>query len=88
MDTKFYALTIILLFVGSAIHIVKKVVQRRKTNNQFSLKDFLTKYPYKTVLAVAAGFAGYLGLMSAGELSYVTAFMTGYMANGLGGAAE
>lgn len=79
---------VVLLIAGTATHIVKKVVERRQTDETFSLKDFLTKYPYKTVLTMMAGVGGFLGLMAAGELSHVTAFMTGYMANSLGGAAE
>ena len=79
---------IALLLAGSVTHIIKKVVERRKTDAKFSMKDFLTKYPYKTVLTVMAGVGGYLGLAAAGELSQVTAFMTGYMANSLGGSAE
>ena len=84
----FYIWTVLLLLAGSATHVIKKVVERRKTDDTFSLKDFLTKYPYKTVLAVMAGVGGYLGLMAAGELTYASAFLTGYMANSLGGAAE
>jgi len=85
---EFYYWTIGLMLAGTATHILKKVVQRRATESKFSLKDFLTKYPYRTVLTVMAGVGGYLGLMAAGELSYATAFMAGYMANSLGGAAE
>ncbi len=79
---------IALLVAGTGTHIVKKVVEKRQTDETFSMKDFLTKYPYKTILTLMAGVGGFLGLMAAGELSEVTAFMTGYMANSLGGAAE
>ena len=79
---------ILLMLAGSATHIIKKVVERRKTDTTFSFKDFLTKYPYKTVLTVMAGAGGFLGLMAAGELSMVSAYMTGFIANSLGGAAE
>ncbi len=79
---------VLLMVAGTATHIIKKVVERRQTDETFSLKNFLTKYPYKTILTMMAGVGGFLGLMAAGELSYVTAFMTGYMANSLGGAAE
>ncbi|KKK49623.1 hypothetical protein LCGC14_3133190 [marine sediment metagenome] len=79
---------ILAMLVGSGAHILKKVVQRRKTDETFSLKDFLTKYPYKTALAVLAGVGGFLGLQAAGELTMASAFMTGYIANSLGGAAE
>lgn len=88
MDFSFYMYTILIMLVGTATHVIKKVVERRKTDDQFSLKTYLTKYPYKTALTIMAGAAGYLGLLSAGELSYISAFMAGYMANSLGGAAE
>lgn len=85
---EFYIWTVILLLLGDVTHVVKKVVERRKTDDKFSLKDYLTKYPYKTFLVVMAGAAGYLGLLSINELTYVSAFMTGYVADSLGGAAE
>ena len=87
-ELSFYLVTIALLLAGSATHIIKKVVERRKTDDTFQMKTFLTKYPYKTILTVMAGVAGYLGLLAAGELSLVSAYMTGYVANSLGGAAE
>ncbi len=79
---------ILIMLAGSVTHIVKKVVEKRKTDETFSMKDFLTKYPYKTILAVMAGVGGFLGLAAVGELTYASAFMTGYVANSLGGAAE
>lgn len=84
----FYLWTIVALLAGTATHVLKKVVERRKDNDLFTLKDWLTLYPYKTVLTFMAGVGGYLGLMAVNELTYVTAFMAGYMANSLGGAAK
>ena len=83
-----YAILILLMIAGTGTHVLKKVVERRKTDTTFTLKHWLTAYPYKTVLTLMAGVGGFLGLMAAGELSYVTAFMTGYMANSLGGTTE
>jgi len=88
MNTTVLILTILSLLAGTGTHIIKKVVERRKTDETFSLKDFLTKYPYKTALTLMAGVAGFVGLLATGELTYLTAFMAGYMANSLGGAAE
>ncbi len=85
---EFYLATIGLMLLGATTHVVKKVVERRKTNETFSLKEYLTKYPYKTFLVVMAGGAGYLGLLTMNELTYISAFMTGYVADSLGGAAE
>jgi len=81
-------LLILALVAGTGTHVIKKVVERRKTDSAFTLKLWLTQYPYKTVLTLMAGIAGYLGLAAAGELSYASSFMVGYMANSLGGAAE
>ena len=83
-----YVYLILAMVVGTGTHVIKKVVERRKTDDTFTLKVWLTKYPYKTALTTMAGVGGFLGLMAAGELTYATAFMAGYMANSLGGAAE
>ena len=79
---------ILAMVVGTGTHVLKKVVERRKTDDSFTLTAWLTKYPYKTGLTFMAGVGGFLGLMAMGELTYASAFMAGYMANSLGGAAE
>ena len=83
-----YVYLILALLAGTATHVIKKVVEVRKTDEDYQLKDWLTKYPYRTVLTLMAGVGGFLGLMAAGELSYASSFMTGYMANSLGGVAK
>jgi hypothetical protein len=81
----FYTWTVGLMLLGNITHVIKKVVEVRKTDGDFSVWKYLSLYPYKTFLIVMAGVGGYLGLLSAGELSYVTSFMAGFMANSLGG---
>ena len=81
----YYLLTIGLMLLGNVTHVVKKIVEVRQTDGTFSLKKYLSLYPYKTFLIVMAGVGGYLGLLAADELTYVTAFMAGFMANSLGG---
>lgn len=76
------------MLLGVFTHVVKKIVERRKADHTFSLKDWLTKYPYKTILTLMAGLCGYLGLMAAGELTYISAFMAGFVANSLGATAS
>jgi len=83
-----YVYLILALLVGTATHVIKKVVEVRKTDEDYQLKDWLTKYPYRTVLTLMAGVGGFLGLMAAGELTYASAFMVGFMANSLGGVAK
>jgi len=87
MSTSFYVWTIGLMLLGTITHVLKKVVETRKTDTSFSMKKYLTLYPYKTMLTVMAGLGAYLGLLSTDELSYVTAFMGGFMANSLGGVS-
>jgi len=81
----FYLWTIGLMLLGNVTHVIKKVVEVRQTDGTFSVWKYLSMYPYKTFLIVMAGFGGYLGLLSADELTYVTAFMAGFMANSIGG---
>lgn len=81
----FYLWTIGLMLLGNVTHIVKKVVEVRQTDGTFSLTKYLSMFPYKTFLIVMAGTGGYLALLSADELTYVNAFMAGFMANSLGG---
>ena len=82
----FYVLTILAMLLGNLAHIIKKVVQVRETvDNKFRLSTYLVMYRYKTYLVVIAGFIGYITLNSTNELTYLTAFMAGYMANSLGG---
>jgi hypothetical protein len=83
-----YILLAVCMLLGVFTHVIKKIVELRKTNDSFSLKTWLTKYPYKTILTVMAGVGGFFGLMAAGELTYASSFMAGFMANSLGGAAE
>ena len=83
--TMFYVGTVLLLLLGNATHIVKKVVEVRETQGNFNLKKYLSMYPYKTFLVLMAGMGGYLGLMAAQELTPLTSFMAGFMANSLGG---
>lgn len=85
MDMLFVLMTIGLMLLGNITHIVKKVIATRETDGTFSLKKYLTMFPYKTFMVIMAGVGGYLGLMAVGELTYVTAFMAGFMANSLGG---
>ena len=77
---------VLFLVLGILTHLIKKVAEARLTSSEFQLHDYLHKYPYRTFLTVIAGVVGFATLLAAGELTMITAFMTGYMANSLGGA--
>jgi len=79
-----------LLLLGNCAHILKKVVEVR-TNDKledYSLRDYLAAYPYKTALMVITAVGTAAGLHAAGELSWAAAFLTGYAAQSVGGAAK
>lgn len=86
--TNHYTLTILALLAGTFTHVVKKIVQKREKDVTFTLKRWWTDYPYKTVLTVMAGIAGYITLYATDELTVLTSFMTGFMANSLGGTTD
>lgn len=85
---EFYIFTIIAMLAGTGAHILKKVIERRKTDATFSLREWLTAYPYKTMMTVMMAVGAYLGFLSAGELTLATAFMAGFIADSAGGAAK
>lgn len=73
---------------GISAHIIKKVVQKRTTDSTFSLKRYLTEFPYKTMMTVFYAGAGVAGLYYAGDQSAYTALTVGFAANSLSGASD
>ena len=75
------------LLAGVVVHVLKKVVEKRQSNADFSLVDYLTAYPYQTAVSIMMSVGGYIGLMSTGDLNGPAAFLMGVTANSLAGAA-
>ena len=82
-----YLLTGGALFAGIIVHVMKKVIERRQQNVNFSLKDYLMQYPYQTVTCVMMGVGAYFGLISGDSLTMSSAFLAGIASNSLAGAA-
>lgn len=80
-----------LLLLGNCAHVLKKVVEVR-TNDvdlaDYGVRDYLAAYPYKTALMVITAVGTAAGLHAAGELSWASAFLTGYAAQSVGAAAK
>ncbi len=83
-----YLWIILALIGGIAGHIVKKVIERRKTDDTFSMKRLVMEGPYKTFMTLFYAIGGALLLAQMGELSIYTALLTGFSANSLSGKAE
>ena len=73
---------------GVVAHILKKVIMRRESDKTFSLRNYLTQNPYKTVMTLFYAGAGVAGLVVAGEASFYTALLAGFSANSLSGASD
>lgn len=87
MDMKTLALTLGLVILGTLAHVLKRVIEERETDKQFGLREYFGLYPYRTALMVLTAIGTSVGLFYAGELTPVTAFATGYMAQSVGAAA-
>ena len=74
--------------LGVAGHVLKKVIQRREVEQGFSLKAYLTLYPYKTAMTLFYAIGGVAGLYFSGTAEFYTALLTGFAANSLSGASD
>lgn len=74
--------------LGIIGHVLKKIVQARETDNTFSLKKYLTLYPYRTALMAFYAVGGTAALYWTGTAEFYTALVTGFAANSLSGAAD
>ena len=83
-----YLLIAVATFAGVSGHILKKVITEREKNAVFSLRDYLTMYPYKTAMTVFYAVGGVVGLYYADSASVYTALVTGFAANSLSGASD
>lgn len=87
MDFWFFLQMMGLVLLGTIAHVLKLVVEKRQTDQTFGMRDYLGLYPYRTALMVLTAVGTSIGLFTAGELTGVTAFATGYMAQSIGRAA-
>lgn len=69
-----------LVLLGTLAHVLKRIVEVRQDNKEFGIKEYFGLYPYATALMVLTALGTSAGLYAAGELTLVTAFATGYMA--------
>lgn len=74
--------------LGVVGHVLKKVIQQRESDNTFSLRQYLTLYPYKTAMTFFYAAGGVAGLYFSGTAEFYTALLTGFAANSLSGASD
>lgn len=70
-----------MLFLGLASHFLKDLIRLAAEGNMLTLRQYWLKNPYQTVLSIIGAIVGYVALGSSGQLTALTAFGAGYMAN-------
>lgn len=77
MDT---AILVLLLILGLASHLLKKVVAEvRAGNRDISIRSYWLENPYPTALGIVGAVTGFVLLYDTPELTKLTAWGLGYM---------
>lgn len=72
---------IIMVAGGLLTHFLKDIVRIKKESGFITPKQYWAKHPYQTTLAIIGATVGFIALSSTGQLTPITAFGVGYMAN-------
>lgn len=74
--------TILMIVLGLMTHFLKDLIRiKNETGSPPNLIKYWKDNPYQTLLSIVSGAAGYFALMETGQLTALTAFGIGYMAN-------
>lgn len=79
MITTLYLLSMLLL--GLATHFIKAMMQIMKDGKPITPICYWRDYPYQSSLSLIGAVVGFVALRETGNLSLITAFGVGYMAN-------
>lgn len=75
-------ISLIIMVVGGLLtHFLKDIIRIKKESGFITLKQYWAKHPYQTALAIIGAIVGFIALSSTGQLTPITAFGVGYMAN-------
>lgn len=72
-----------MMLLGTASHFLKKVVEVRRAGETVSLVGYWRGHPYESMLSVIGAIVGLVVLHQMGELTLLTAYGTGYVANSM-----
>lgn len=73
----------VMMLFGILMHYIKKVIEQRATNSEITLRTYWYKYPYKSIFSILSALAGFGALYGTDELTRLTAFSIGYMADSI-----
>lgn len=70
-----------MLVYGLASHFLKDMARLAKEGQPLGLLDYWGRFPYQSGISLVGAVAGFAALAEAGQLTGITAFGIGYMAN-------
>lgn len=75
-------MSILMLILGLATHFLKEMLRiKKETGKVPNILQYWKDNPYQTLLCLIGAAAGYFALLETAQLTALTAFGIGYMAN-------
>lgn len=81
MTPSMIAVGVMMAALGHLVHLLKKVVELRASGEEVGLLGFVRSRPYRTALGMAGSAAAMGYLFDSGDVTAMTAFGFGYMAD-------
>ena len=72
---------ICMMLLGLAVHFIKVMMTIMKDGQPITPIAYWKDYPYQSALSLIGAVVGFVALKETGNLSLITAFGVGYMAN-------
>lgn len=69
------------LSLGLLTHFLKKLVVARKDDEGINFKSYWIDHPYQSIISIIGGIVGFALMIEMGELSLLTSFFYGYIAD-------
>jgi hypothetical protein len=74
-------LAVVMVLLGHATHLIKKTVEARQEGYQGGVLHLVKERPYRTIMGVCASAAAMGWLIETDQVTAMTAFTIGYMAD-------
>lgn len=75
-------LSLVMVICGLIVHFLKDLIRiKQETDKLPSIKGYWREHPYQSLICIVGAVVGFIALFSTGQLTPITAFGVGYMAN-------
>ena len=82
-DALLEPIVLLMAFLGLATHFLKAMMEIKLSKADITFSEYWKTKPYQSLLSVIGCIVGYISLDSMGQLTSLTAFGVGYMANSM-----